>query len=505
MSAVGFTYETCLSKCGSGTQNPSWANISQQFGAWLLPYLALISQLPFGAKHRVDNLMSAILIVGSPVLAGYSMILTILNANWISPVRILISLQQSPLRISNEDSLLSSLVVLPDNDEWWPTIADCLDYTHTWSIASVTTIAWVVVAYLLTVASSLSDVPSNINSNGQGTGSVWLWLIPIVIGWLQLSPKCDYTRVRKAMDNADAMAVVATNESDEVMKASELTETRAISIDTDMENPSSPDEMLTPPIYNYARAISWSRSAEDILNTFQIASKNAKSHRTVKTGATWRNANKKGFIESSNRKGNASEVDAYCRLPGRSPWATGIFNRMFVASLLPLALQWATTGAAVLVVYFTPTVGLGCRSLGYLIYGVFATIIWVMLVTSSILSHYAHSYSDTPNGNPFSCITICLAKAVSNLLRWGGKLLAIVNAIWIIAAGMLQFTSIYDNCYCNSSVLGRGAQYAFDIVMVDGLDLSQTKAAWFGALALGGTTCLGFIFYMNLLTDLVPI
>ncbi|KAG2151908.1 hypothetical protein BD769DRAFT_10395 [Suillus cothurnatus] len=520
MKAVGLTYYTCYHHCGSEAENPTWANISQQFGAWLLPYLALISQLPFGARHRVDNLMSAILIVGSPVLAGYSMILTVLNANWISrrfdnlsfpntksAVRILISLQQSPLRISNENSLLSSLVVLPDNDDWWPTIADFLDYTHTWSIASATTIAWVVVAYLLTVASSLSDVPSNINSNGQGTGSVWLWLIPIVIGWLQLSPKCDYTRVRKAMDNADAMAFVATDDLGGVVKASDLSEMRALFIDTDMDHPSSPDEMLTPPVYNYARAISWSRSAEDVFNAFRIASNNAKIHKPVTTGATWKNANRRNFIEPSNRKGNASEVDAYCRLPRyvvRSPWATGMFSRMFVASLLPLALQWATTGAAVLVVYFTPTVGLGCRSLGYLIYGAFATLIWVMLVVSSILSHYASSYSDRPR-SPFSSITIRLVKVASNLLRRGGKFVAIVNALGIIAAGMLQFTNVYDNCYCNSSVLGRGAQNAYSIVVFDDSDFGQTKGAWFGGLALAGSACLGFIFYMTLLTDLVPI
>ncbi|KAG2085394.1 uncharacterized protein F5147DRAFT_644888 [Suillus discolor] len=519
MNAVGFTYQMCLSQCGSGTQNPTWSNISQQFGAWLLPYLALISQLPFGARHRVDNLMSAILTVGSPVLAGYPMILTILNANWISrrfedlsfpntkdAVRILISLQQSPLRITNEDSLLSSLVVLPQNDEWWPSIAGFLDYTHTWSISSVTSIAWVVIAYLLTVASSLSDVSSNINSNGQGTGSVWLWLIPIVIGWLQLSPKCDYARIRKAMDDADAMAFVATDYG-VVIKASDLSERRAVSIDADTESPSSDDEMLTPPVYNYARAISWSRSAEDVFNAFRIASNNAKLHRPVMIGTTWMNSNRRDFIEPGNRKGNASEVNAYCRLPRytvRSPWATGMFFRMFVASLLPLALQWATTGSAVIVVYLTPTVGLGCRSLGYLIYGALATVVWAMLVMSSILSHHAFSYSDRPRG-PFSSTTLRLAKLASNFLRWGGKLAAIVNAIWIIAAGMLQFTDIYDNCYCNSSVLGRGAQYAYDIVLFDGINLDQTRAAWFGALALAGSTSLGFIFYMSLLTDLVPI
>jgi hypothetical protein len=139
--------------------------------------------------------MSAVLTVGSPVLAGYSMILTILNARWISrrfqsvsfpnteyAVRILISLQQNPLRIANEDSLLSSLVVLPENDDWWPTNAEFLNYNHTWSIASATSIAWVILAYILTVTGSLSDVRANINSNGQGTGSVWLWLIQIVLG-----------------------------------------------------------------------------------------------------------------------------------------------------------------------------------------------------------------------------------------------------------------------------------------------------------------------------------
>ncbi|KAG1892789.1 hypothetical protein F4604DRAFT_1913486 [Suillus subluteus] len=520
MSAVGFTYHTCLSQCGSGTQSPTWAITSQQFSAWLSPYLALISQLPFGAKHKVDNIMSAILIVGSPVLAGYSMILTILNANWISrrfdnlsfpntkfAVRTLISLQQSPLRISNKESLLSSLIVLPGNDGWWRTIADGLDYAHTWSIASATAIAWVVVAYMLTVISSLSDVTSNINSNGQGTGSVLLWLIPIVIGWLKLSPKCDYTRVSKAMENADPMAFVATNDSNRVVKASDLSGRRAVFIDTTMEDPSSRDEMLTPPVYNYARAISWSRSAEDVFNAFRIASDNTKEHIPV-AGDTWDNAD-----ELSNRKGDASQVNVYCGLPYavQRPWATGIFSRMFKASLLPLALQWATTGAAVLVVYFTPTVGLGCRSLAYLIYGALATIVWAMLVMSSILSHYAYSYSDTPRSpylylsrakSPFSSIAI--VKIVSNLLRWGGKLVAIVNALGIIAAGFLQFTSVYDNCYCNSSVLGIGPQYAYTIVVVDGLDLSQTTAAWAGAVALGLSTSGIFMFSIGLLTDLVP-
>jgi len=312
--------------------------------------------------------MSAILTVGSPVLAGYSIILTVLNARWISrqfqkvsypnaenAVRILISLQQSPLRITNENSLLSSLVVLPKNDDWWNKTAEFLDYTNTWSIASATSIGWVVIAYLLTVFSSLSDVSANINSNGQGTGSVWLWLIPIVIGWLQLSPKCDHARVEQAMHNTADMAFIATAEG--IKMASGRSDTRAVSIDTIAVKPSSPDEDLTPPVYNYARAISWCRSAEDVLDAFKEASKNAREHNTVREGDTW--IYSRNLVDPSNRSGNQDDVDAYCHLlqnEERSTWASGMVFRMFVASLLPLALQWATTGAAVLVVFYTPAV-----------------------------------------------------------------------------------------------------------------------------------------------------
>jgi hypothetical protein len=88
-----------------------------------------------------------------------------------------------------------------------------------------------------------------------------------------------------------------------------------------------------------------------------MASTNAREHNTVSTGGTW--INLRNFVDPLNRSGNRDEVDAYCQLlqnEVRSTWASGMVFRMFVASLLPLALQWATTGAAVLVVFYTPAV-----------------------------------------------------------------------------------------------------------------------------------------------------
>jgi hypothetical protein len=167
-SATAITYDLCLRACGATSEPFSWSVFSQQFSSWLLPWLALVSQLPFGANDKLDNLVSMLLTVGSPTLAAYSLALTVLNGRWIArhfaayhypniryAVQILSSLQQSPLMVTT-GSLLSSLVVLPDNDEWWSEFVIGLDYTHTWSVSAATSIAWVIIAYIFTLIDSFT-------------------------------------------------------------------------------------------------------------------------------------------------------------------------------------------------------------------------------------------------------------------------------------------------------------------------------------------------------------
>jgi len=43
------TYTQCVETCGRGTGEFKWTMFSQGFGSWLLPWIALIFQLPFGA------------------------------------------------------------------------------------------------------------------------------------------------------------------------------------------------------------------------------------------------------------------------------------------------------------------------------------------------------------------------------------------------------------------------------------------------------------------------
>jgi len=56
--AVALTYKACIEWCGSGRKPFRWSAFSQEFSAWLLPWLALVSQLPFGAGSHLDNLIS---------------------------------------------------------------------------------------------------------------------------------------------------------------------------------------------------------------------------------------------------------------------------------------------------------------------------------------------------------------------------------------------------------------------------------------------------------------
>lgn len=57
--AVGLTYEGCTAWCGSEQESFDWPAFSQQFSSWLLPWIALISQLPFSAESWLDNLVSS--------------------------------------------------------------------------------------------------------------------------------------------------------------------------------------------------------------------------------------------------------------------------------------------------------------------------------------------------------------------------------------------------------------------------------------------------------------
>ncbi|KAJ6617543.1 hypothetical protein B0H10DRAFT_2032877 [Mycena sp. CBHHK59/15] len=488
--ATAITFDLCLEACGAGPEPFVWNIFSQQFSAWLLPYLALVSQLPFGAVDRLDNLLSMVLTVGSPTLAAYSLALTVLNGHWIAQrfshldypnvrnaARVLSSLQQSSLHVVTDGSLLASLIVLPENDEWWSELALWLNFVHFLRCS----IIWVIIAYIFTVVDSFTGVVtySTLNANGQSVGSVFLWLLPVVVGWLQISPKCDYHRVHQAMQRANAIAYGIG----------------------DIHH----DEQCTAPIYNYARFLPWSLAVEDVYYAFREASERSDSYQPVDSQATWETGDRYVRVRPANRRGSLTQVLAYVEplealyKPRRRRWGPGVVSRFLVASFLALCLTWGTTGAAILVAFFTPTKGLACRSGSFLMYGVMSTLVWMMLVTSSVLAHYS-TFTISVRGRYLHTKVTRAAGVLAIILRRLAKILASINTIWIVMACLFQFGSFFDRCWCNSSVFYLG-KHAYNVIDVGPEDVAALNAPWIGGVALASGCSIVFMAFVSVLIN----
>ena len=52
------SYEQCLVECGAGIGDVNWQGLSPNFGAWLLPWIGLMFQIPFGAERECYLLAS---------------------------------------------------------------------------------------------------------------------------------------------------------------------------------------------------------------------------------------------------------------------------------------------------------------------------------------------------------------------------------------------------------------------------------------------------------------
>jgi len=123
---------------------------------------------------------------------------------------------------------------------------------------------------------------------------------------------------------------------------------------------------------------------------------------------------------------------------------------MINAAVMALILQCGTTAAATIIIVFTPTVGLGCRSLGYIIYGGTAIVIMFLTIISTIFARISETREES------STIVKDFTAFIAIALRRITLFLALINGVGLIVLSCFQFSHFLDNCYCNASVLGRG-------------------------------------------------
>ncbi|TDL21417.1 hypothetical protein BD410DRAFT_840613 [Rickenella mellea] len=539
----GITYGACISECGSSqiVQAVRFTIFASSFTNWLLPWLAFTSQLPYQASGTGSNVMSGFIAVGSPALVTYSLALTILNRCWIRRIfsrlkrasqevsdcaplvkerviaagEFLKDAQQAPIRVSQNDGWLSSLIVLPGNQAFWDSMRKNLRKTRRgFSATLLAQVLWASLAYLLTVVSAaIGNFGDEVIGLQIASGSIWLWMLPVILGWIIVGCQCRDGAINSALhDDSDKTyrALPSANPFGDMVvmdKQRGLTSPCGLNLH-DFEHPSwlgfaiNGDEGREGPIYNYSRVFTWFQCATQIHGAFKEMLLNlckSSSDRRKVNGSPWGKTGTKDSHDSDSLVGTSLEVAKYCGLtrninayPTWSEIPAEAWHNIVYASLIAIFVQWGTTGPAILIAYLTPTVGLGCRSGSFLFYGSAATFSWILIMSSSLFSHAAMLRSqailtESQEGHDSEAISLnggasILQKesrsdsgvSVEKLYRpssntsflgalaictlFSGKFIACLNAVWLVATNIMEYLGYFEMCWCATNALSTGTR-----------------------------------------------
>ena len=71
-------------------------------------------------------------------------------------------------------------------------------------------------------------------------------------------------------------------------------------------------------------------------------------------------------------------------------------------------------------------------------------------------------------------------------LRILGKTLAAANALFIVVNSFMQFTGLFDNCWCDACIPTLGKVGGWVILFATDVEIKAAgKAAWIGGVSLG--------------------
>ena len=178
-----------------------------------------------------------------------------------------------------------------------------------------------------------------------------------------------------------------------------------------------------------------------------------------------------------------------------SRWVPGTWKQVVIATTLVLGLQWGTAGAAVMIHYIAPPVGLGCRALSYLLYSAVGTLSFFLFLASSILAHMSRPLQGQIYARPW--LRTC-QNVGAIICRWLGKCVAIISAMGTLLVYFFQNTGAFNNCFCSSVTFDKG-RHPVVIRMITYIALEPgVIRTWAGGLAFTFSAALFFSFSMYL-------
>ncbi|KAI6880919.1 hypothetical protein KC360_g6868 [Hortaea werneckii] len=292
---------------------------------YFLPWLALTAQLPYETGDPWSNVLSFCMAVGSPTLVTYSLTITILNRFWanksfgslrrrteqpdinnryagffqriIDVQYLLQEAQQVPLMLSMEAGWLSSLLVLPANSAWWHTLRESLRATRRGVTASlVAQVMLAATAFLFTIIASFQAELGDPSTALQiASGSLWIWLIPIISGWVTEGTQHSHNTIRNALEAQHAARANPRPPIGNFVFTRPGLQRGLVVVDRTMNGSTQAFHALGPghrgrltwcgltvagdeqeegPIYNYARLFTWCQVASTLHRAFETTADN---------------------------------------------------------------------------------------------------------------------------------------------------------------------------------------------------------------------------------------
>ncbi|KAI3337209.1 hypothetical protein HD806DRAFT_31058 [Xylariaceae sp. AK1471] len=663
---AGIDYKTCAKYCGYDQISTVFNFEVFSSGAtnYLLPWLALTAQLPFetGENEILADAMSFCYAVGSPMLITYSLATTILNQHWLREkfhkleasdrplhltsknVRMFLQeSQQLPLRLSQEDGSLASLIVLPENADWWEKLKTSILLTRRGvTLSLVAQIIVAVLSWVLTIISAFVSSLGNASAAlALSSGSLWVWLIPIIYGWIAVGTQRDYGTIARALkrdmanivdgrpsshsspdpfrgtrfrrdtvtdgfvdpallfpavgqENEPRQAQGGTNSNrNAVPQRPSQQQTGTVQIAAERQKafkvaqerkllqpltrsptaygflhlePSSSkfgipnclgfsvagDEKQEGPAFNYARIFTWWNMANRLQQALETTDENLVRRldlnlKAVPRDLKFRQRDLKGDVlllsrycglahDTKNPDSPAIEPEQTSEYPYWNQLDAAFYQRMIVAVLISLYVQWGITSAAVIIAYLTEVKGLGCRSGGYLLYGWLASLAFFFLFLSSIFSHAAmlrhevlqvdgtdimYERNEKLDQAPSEEQSIAssgrrdfkrggihsrqltfghrVLRVCAVLTRILGRMFAVINTFWMILSSLWELVGFYNNCWCDSTYISRGTG-GWVLLFVEVSEMANAATGpWAGGVFLsifvGATSCAVFWLY----------
>ncbi|CUS13976.1 unnamed protein product, partial [Tuber aestivum] len=440
--ALLITFGACEKHCGSTPDFYSWQKASDTITTWVLPLASLVLQAPFWNNDFKKNILVLFRWVGSPIA---SMMYIFWNMKVTRKCAILVDMSvqinDRPGPESSFAKLRDSLYLLsvinqyelcPQLEEHRmeeilrtalfdgrPKIQEAREGVTTsirrerrrGAVQVLASLAWFLVALAISIHKAFGDLGENSTAHNLALGLLVCWLPVLVAATIVDRNPMDAGYVR---DKLHAL-VLATMEEPEIHRVF-----------------GGAKSNFFGKFAGQGRVRWHSGAAYSILRTLETM---------PNIGRGWLSR-----TENVNRL-TASTYSPLMRFDRSQGWQmAAAFTMVFSCSM-----------GAFIVSYFTPTVGLGCRSGGYMIFGLNASGCLLLELAAWAVLH---------------------SRTKRRVVGWFLCFWEFINSCLLVCIIIAQTFGIYNNCYCKSSMLGGAGGY-MDFESVQYYKSYNVEISWF--------------------------